>query len=48
MTSITKHDSEEEGEGGDGEHSRVGLAVGVHSIGVNQALESGSIFVCPE
>ena len=47
MTRVPKHDSKQEGKGGNGEHSWVGLTIGVHSVGVNQALESSSVFVGP-
>ena len=37
---IPKHDGEEEGEGDDGVHCGVHLAVGGHAVGVDQGLET--------
>ena len=48
MTRVPEHDSEQEGEGGDGEDRRVDLPVGVHSVGVHQVLVARGVFVGSE
>ena len=39
MADITEHHTEEEGEGHDGEHTRVDLPVARHTVGIDDALE---------
>ena len=42
MTNITKHDSEQEGEDGNGKESRVDLLVSWNTVSVNDLLEGSS------
>lgn len=47
MTCVTKHDTEEEGEGDDGVQSWIGLSICRYAIGIDQILETPSEFVGP-
>jgi hypothetical protein len=39
---LTKHDGKQEGEGGNGEHSRVDLPVARHAIGIHNRLQNAT------
>lgn len=46
MTDITKHHSKQEGEGHNGEETRIDFTVAGNTVGINDALETFSEFVC--